>query len=119
MGAAIATATRGLLSFRLGQPLEGREKYASAVEALGSLKQYEAAALAALYWAEEELLSNSIGFVDGAARRASDMAKLAPTPAVRLRIQKLLERAQQWDRNKVELSGSFHPKSEPLAQDEL
>ncbi|MFF5053954.1 hypothetical protein ACFY1S_12305 [Micromonospora sp. NPDC000663] len=87
---AISIATRGLLLFKLGQINRGRDYYQRAISALLAFRQNEAAALAALYWAEEELLVGQADEVDKAMSRAGDLAKKAATAAVKARSARLL-----------------------------
>ncbi|MCX4470719.1 hypothetical protein OOK41_10445 [Micromonospora sp. NBC_01655] len=89
-GAAISTATRGLLSFKLGEVDGGREKYQKAINALVAFKRNEAAALAALYWAEEEVAVGQVDKVAEAIARAGDLARKASTAAVKARTARLL-----------------------------
>jgi hypothetical protein len=69
------TATRGLIAFRRGNPLEGRKLYYESIEKTDQIKNNHLKALAILNYIREELLSNSdIKFIDGLMERVDKIS---------------------------------------------
>lgn len=86
--AAVYTATQGLVAFRRGQWDAGRQQYQLAVRECGNLNLPHQAALAASFWAREEVRVNSpvAHEVIGIAKR---LAELVPNSDATLILSRL------------------------------
>ncbi|MCG5443363.1 hypothetical protein NIE79_001167 [Micromonospora sp. NIE79] len=89
MSAAIASATLGLVSLRVGNVEEGRNLYRTSVRSLEHMKYDESAALAALFWCEEELRIGEVEVLREVSKKATELAKACPSAAVKTRLRKL------------------------------
>ena len=86
--AATLLATQGLVAFREGRVNEGRASYSAAVESLARKRDRERAALAAVFWAREEILAGSEKAAV-AVLAAQAAAKEATSPEVRMWVERL------------------------------
>lgn len=92
--ASTLVATKGLVAFRGGDPITGRRLYAQAVDELVALNDRDVAALAAVFWAREELLLGSHEAAT-AIVRALELSQRSPSQEVHLWRDRLMQMAAQ------------------------
>lgn len=85
-------ATRGLVAFRGGDPVQGRALYREAQRILSRARESDAASLAALMWAREEIHSSAPDS-EVVVREAVDLAKNSKADEVHLWLKRIRESA--------------------------
>jgi tetratricopeptide (TPR) repeat protein len=88
--AAVYSATRGLVAFRGGSIEEGREDYKKAVDSCLDLGLSDKAALAASYWAREEVRAKTLSAVE-IINTAVRLASRAPSSDAEVVLARLSE----------------------------
>jgi len=78
---AVTSATQGLVQFRRGNVQLGRDRYKEAIRALLKGNFKKSAAVAAVFWAREELLTRQEAAKE-AVRRAAELAKKEQAPEI-------------------------------------
>lgn len=86
----VYSATRGLMAFRRGSLEEGRERYSHAVQSCLDLGLTDKAALAASFWAREEVYANTMEAVE-VVNRAFALARRAPESDASVVLSRLPE----------------------------
>lgn len=80
---AVVMATQGLVLFRHSAPEQGRRSYEDAITALTQGRRFDLAALAATFWAREEVLAQT-QHANRATSAAAELVRTTGFPAAKL-----------------------------------